>query len=83
MPVRVHRTRVPGLKKIGLPEAVAKIARRKRELILIMGPKSSGKSTMLAAMMELRNISYSLDINKRCRPQRISARLQEEQRYPA
>ncbi len=60
--VRVLSTGVPGLEELGLPEVVAKMARRKRGLILITGPTGSGKSTTMAAMIEMINTSYNLHI---------------------
>lgn len=60
--VRVLSTRVPDLQELGLPEVVAKMARRKRGLILITGPTGSGKSTTMAAMIELINSSKNLHI---------------------
>jgi len=40
---------------LGLPETVASLARKERGLVLVTGPTGSGKSTTLAAMVDLVN----------------------------
>lgn len=53
--IRVLNTRVPTLEELGLPEVAAHLARRPNGLILVTGPTGSGKSTTLAAMIDLIN----------------------------
>jgi twitching motility protein PilT len=48
-------TRIKTLENLGLPDAVKKLARSNRGLILVTGATGSGKSTTLAAMIDLRN----------------------------
>ncbi|MEW6425571.1 MAG: type IV pilus twitching motility protein PilT [Bacillota bacterium] len=60
--VRLIPERVPGLAELGLPEVVAQLARRPRGLVLVTGPTGSGKSTTLAAMIDLINSEQRLHI---------------------
>jgi len=46
---------VPSIKELGLPEAIMDFARRPNGLVLITGPTGSGKTTTLAAMINLIN----------------------------
>ena len=46
---------VPNIKDLGLPKAIIDFARRPNGLVLITGPTGSGKTTTLAAMMNLIN----------------------------
>ncbi|MCM8813054.1 MAG: type IV pilus twitching motility protein PilT [Candidatus Omnitrophica bacterium] len=46
---------VPSIEKLNLPPLVAELARKQRGLILVTGPTGSGKSTTLAAMVDLIN----------------------------
>ncbi|NPV28502.1 MAG: type IV pilus twitching motility protein PilT [Firmicutes bacterium] len=53
--IRVVPTRVPTFEELGLPEVVKSLARRPKGLILVTGPTGSGKTTTLAAMIDLIN----------------------------
>jgi len=53
--VRPVKLEIPALADLGLPEMVARLARLPRGLILITGPTGSGKSTTLAAVIDLLN----------------------------
>jgi len=53
--MRVVSKQIPSLLSLGLPETVATLARRTRGLILVTGPAGSGKSTTIAAMLNLIN----------------------------
>lgn len=46
---------VPSLKELGLPKAIIDFARKPNGLVLITGPTGSGKTTTLAAMINLIN----------------------------
>ena len=48
---------IPGLDTLGVPEVLKEVIMQKRGLILMVGATGSGKSTTLAAMLELRNRS--------------------------
>jgi twitching motility protein PilT len=50
------------LEELGVPSALADLARLPRGLILVTGPTGSGKSTTLAAMVDLINSTRSLHI---------------------
>jgi len=50
---------MPRLDSLGLPEAISELAMLKRGLILVVGATGSGKSTTLAAMINLRNETSS------------------------
>ena len=52
---RVIPSKIRTLKEIGAPEGVFSLARYEKGLILVTGPTGSGKSTTLAAMLDLVN----------------------------
>jgi twitching motility protein PilT len=47
--------KIPGFDELGLPKVLANIARLEKGLVLVTGPTGSGKSTTLAAMVDLIN----------------------------
>jgi len=53
--VRVIPTRIPSLEELGLPPQVADLALKPHGLVLVTGPTGSGKSTTIAAMVNLLN----------------------------
>ena len=56
---RVIPTEIKSFHELGLPPVLAELARAERGLVLVTGPTGSGKSTTLAAMVDLIN-------NERC-----------------
>jgi len=52
-------TKIKTIEELELPETVTKLARSNRGLILVTGTTGSGKSTTLAAMIDLRNTERS------------------------
>ena len=52
---RVIPTNIKTLRELGIPEAVYSLARLKKGLVLVTGATGSGKSTTLAAMIDLIN----------------------------
>jgi len=50
--MRIIDKRIPNLADLGLPSAVESFADKKKGLVLVSGPASSGKSTTLAALLE-------------------------------
>ncbi|MCL6450771.1 MAG: type IV pilus twitching motility protein PilT [Acetobacteraceae bacterium] len=53
--LRVIPSRIPGFEELGLPPVLAALARKNAGLVLVTGPTGSGKSTTLAAMIDLIN----------------------------
>ncbi len=53
--IRIIDTKVPLLSELGLPDIVARLTLRPKGLILVAGPAGSGKTTTLAAMINLLN----------------------------
>lgn len=52
---RIIPDHIRSLSELGMPESVAKLAREMEGLILVTGPTGHGKSTTLAAMIDLIN----------------------------
>ena len=52
---RLVPSRIPSLQELGLPPIVAELARRPNGLVLVSGPTGVGKTTTLAAMVDLIN----------------------------
>jgi twitching motility protein PilT len=52
---RVIPTELKTLEELGMPRALAELAEKPRGLVLVTGPTGSGKSTTLAAMIDLIN----------------------------
>lgn len=53
--IRVINAKIHSLQQLGLPSIIKDIARKKDGLILVTGPTGSGKSTTLAAVINLIN----------------------------
>ena len=53
--IRALAGRIPALDELGIPEAAKEFARAKRGLVLVTGPTGSGKSTTLAALVDMVN----------------------------
>lgn len=53
---------IPSLEKLGVPFIVGELTRKQRGLILVTGPTGSGKSTTLAAMIDLVNTEQACHI---------------------
>ena len=60
--LRVLPGSIPSLEELGLPSIVTQLASLPRGLILVTGPTGSGKSTALAAMIELINSTHAKHI---------------------
>ncbi|WP_434318401.1 PilT/PilU family type 4a pilus ATPase [Leifsonia sp. P73] len=52
---RLIPTEIKGLAELGVPESVSHLAQLPRGLVLVTGPTGSGKSTTLAALIDLVN----------------------------
>jgi twitching motility protein PilT len=59
---RVIPTKIMTIEQLGLPEQVRRIAQIRSGLVLVTGPTGSGKSTTLAAIIDLINETRSLHI---------------------
>ena len=53
--LRLINSRILSFQELGLPEILGYLARRPRGMVLVTGPTGSGKSTTLAAMIDLIN----------------------------
>ena len=53
--LRALSSKIPQFEKIGLPDVVREMAERPKGLILVTGPTGSGKTTTLAAILDLIN----------------------------
>ncbi|NBD18720.1 MAG: PilT/PilU family type 4a pilus ATPase [Cyanobacteria bacterium] len=53
--LRALSSKIPNYEKLGLPDVVKEMAGRPRGLILVTGPTGSGKTTTLAAILDLIN----------------------------
>lgn len=53
--IRYVPVRIPTLRELDLPPIIADLARKDQGLILVTGPTGSGKSTTLAAMVDIVN----------------------------
>jgi twitching motility protein PilT len=62
MTMRSIRTVIPSLEQLHLPTAIMDIALSQRGLTLVTGTTGSGKSTTLAAMIDLINNNYDVKI---------------------
>jgi twitching motility protein PilT len=59
---RIIPTKIMTIEQLGLPEQVRRIAQIRNGLVLVTGPTGSGKSTTLAAIIDLINETRSLHI---------------------
>jgi twitching motility protein PilT len=55
--MRVIASRIPSIEELGLPPAIADAAKLKNGIVLVTGPTGSGKSSTLAAIIDLINES--------------------------
>ncbi len=53
--LRALSSKIPSFDKLGLPDVVREMSEKPRGLILVTGPTGSGKTTTLAAMVDLIN----------------------------
>ncbi len=53
--LRALSSKIPSFESLGLPDVVREMAEKPRGLILVTGPTGSGKTTTLAAMIDLIN----------------------------
>ncbi len=60
--IRVIPHEVPSMADLGLPSVVETLARRPRGFVVVTGPTGSGKSTTLAAMVDLINSERSCHV---------------------
>src|SRR5207253_7248274 len=59
---RIIPTKIMTIEQLGLPDQIRRVAQMKSGLVLVTGPTGSGKSTTLAAIVDLVNETRSLHI---------------------
>jgi twitching motility protein PilT len=59
---RIIPTKIMSLEQLGVPEQVRRVAQLRSGLVLVTGPTGSGKSTTLAAIIDLINDTRALHI---------------------
>ena len=57
--IRLISTEIPDAHKLGVPQSVIELTKKKRGLVLVTGPTGSGKSTTLASLIDIINTNYS------------------------
>jgi twitching motility protein PilT len=57
--LRAIPTKIPSLESLNMPPILKELCERERGLVLVTGPTGSGKSTTLAAMIDLINETWS------------------------
>lgn len=60
--IRLVNTEIPDPEKLGLPESVVELTKKKRGLVLVTGPTGSGKSTTLASLINIINRDHTKHI---------------------
>ncbi len=60
--IRLVGQSIPSYRDLGLPDVLVQLAKRPQGLLLVTGPTGSGKSTTLAAMIDLLNSEERLHI---------------------
>jgi twitching motility protein PilT len=60
--MRLLDSKIPGFSELGLPDVLSELSLRPHGLVLVTGPTGSGKSTTLAAMIDLMNMEKRLHI---------------------
>ncbi|MCD5406999.1 MAG: type IV pilus twitching motility protein PilT [Desulfotomaculum sp.] len=60
--IRLIKMEIPTIEKLALPAVVNQLAEKPRGLVLVTGPTGSGKSTTLAAMIDLINSEQAYHI---------------------
>src|SRR5947208_5656799 len=60
--IRLLPTRIPSLESLHLPPALGRLADRRQGLVLVTGPTGSGKSSTLAALIDLVNTKRAAHI---------------------
>ena len=60
--IRLVADKIPTLEQLGHPEVLKTLALKSRGLVLVTGPTGSGKSTTLAAMINLINLTRSCHV---------------------
>jgi twitching motility protein PilT len=53
--IRLLPARIPSLESLHLPASLAKLAERRQGLVLVTGPTGCGKSSTLAALIDIVN----------------------------
>ncbi|NLJ97500.1 MAG: type IV pilus twitching motility protein PilT [Clostridiales bacterium] len=59
---RIINSIIPSPDKLGLPNAVKELTKKRRGLVLVTGPTGSGKSTTLASLIDIINTNYNYHV---------------------
>lgn len=62
MTMRTIKSAIPSIEELNLPPSVLDVALSQRGLTLVTGTTGSGKSTTMAAMIDLINTNYDIKI---------------------
>ncbi len=62
MVIRLIPTKMPGLEELGMPPVLKQLPCQKQGLVLVTGPTGSGKTTTLAAMLNLINETMAKNV---------------------
>ena len=60
--IRIVGTTIPTPEELSIPDSVVELTSKKRGLVLVTGPTGSGKSTSLAALIDIINSNYNSHI---------------------
>ncbi|KSV57577.1 type IV pilus twitching motility protein PilT [Acetivibrio ethanolgignens] len=60
--IRLVETVIPTAERLGIPESVVELTKKKRGMVLVTGPTGSGKSTTLASLIHIINQNYNTHV---------------------
>jgi len=81
--MRVVPNEIPSFEQLGIPDVLKEVVEMKNGIVLLTGPTGSGKSSTLAAIIDLINRFQDYQHSDDRRSRRVSAPAQELHRAPA